>query len=160
MKVLLNIVNDIADVVRSIVCIKSTTRGRLDDRFFMSRADGGVDVRAKLRNNASLILGGYSARCLALLALYRTRLTGRHILLHDKVIAAEEAAAQKAHAPASDGRFAATCPTFEFEWGGKHRLTLCGTIARIKLATTASAAEYQRSGTTLAHAYARVHEEL
>jgi len=126
MKVLLNIVNDIADIVRRIAGKQSATCGHFDDRFFMPGADGRVDVRAKLRNGAPLIRGGYSARCLALLALYRTRLTGRHALLHDKVIAAEEAAAQKAHAPVSHGRFAATCATFEWEGDGKHRLACVG----------------------------------
>ena len=157
MKVLLNIVNDIADIVRRIAGKQSATCGHFDDRFFMSGADGRVDVRAKLRNGASLILGGYSARCLALLAPYRTRLTGRHALLHDKVIAAEEAAAQNAHAPASLGRFAATCPTFEWERDGKHRLSLCGTSPESSWRRPfSSAAEYQRSAsTTLAHACAR-----
>jgi len=79
MEVLLDVINDIADILRRNVGIQSTPRGRFDDRFIMSRADGGLDVRTKQRNDASLILGGYTARRLALLALYRARLTGRHL---------------------------------------------------------------------------------
>jgi hypothetical protein len=120
MEILLDVVNYVADILCRNVGIQSTARSRFDDRFIVSRADGGLDVRAKQRNDASLILGRYSARCLALLALYRTRLTGRHALLCDQMVAAEEPAAQGAQAPASGGRFAATCRALEFEWNGEH----------------------------------------
>jgi hypothetical protein len=122
MEVLLNVVNDIADILGRNVGIQSTTCGRLDDRFIVSWAYGGLDVRTKQRNDTSLILGRYSARCLALLALYRTGLTGRHSLLYDQMVAAEEPAAQGAKAPTSGGRFAATCRAFELEWNGEHLL--------------------------------------
>lgn len=74
----------------------------------MPRADGGPYVRAKERNDASLIVGGYSAGCLTSLALDDTRLTRRHAVLHHQVIVAEEPAAQGAYAPTNRDRFAAT----------------------------------------------------
>jgi hypothetical protein len=123
MEVLLDFINDVADILHRSVGIQPTPRGRFDDRFIMSRADGGLHVRAKQRNDASLIFGGYSARRL-LLALYRTRLTCRHALLRDQMIAAEEPAAQGTQAPANRGGFAATCRTLEFEWNGEH-LSAC-----------------------------------
>ena len=120
MEVLLNVINDVVDVQRTTVGTKSTARSRFDDRFIMSGADGGLDVRTKQRNDTSLILAGYSARCLALLALDGTRLTGRHALLHNQVIAAEQPAAEGTQAPARRGRFAATRRTLEFEWNEEH----------------------------------------
>jgi hypothetical protein len=120
MDVLLDFINDVADILHRNVGIQPTPRGRLDDRFIMSRTDGGLHVRAKQRNDASLIFGGYSARRLTLLALYGTGLTCRHTLLHDQMIAAEEPAAQGAQAPANRGRFAATRRALESEWNGEH----------------------------------------
>ena len=120
MEVLLDVINDLADVLRRNVGKQSTPRGRFDDRSIMSRAEGGLDVGAKKRNDASLILSGYSARCLTSLARYRTRLTGRHAILHDQMIPTEEAAAEDAQAPASCGRFTATGRTLEFKWNGEH----------------------------------------
>jgi len=107
-EVLLDVINDIADIRRRNVGIQSTPRGRFDDRFLMSRANSGLDIRTKQRNDASLIIRGYSTRCLASRALYRAQLTGRDSLLHEQMIAAEEAAAEGTQAPASRGRFAAT----------------------------------------------------
>ena len=124
MEVLLDVINDVADILRRNVGIQSTARSRSDDRFIMSRADGGLDVRTKQRNDTSLILTGYSARCLALLALYGTRLTRRHALFHDQMIAAEEPAAEGTQAPAGRGRFAATCRTLEFKWNREHLSSL------------------------------------
>ena len=120
MEVLLDVIDDLADVPRRNVGKQSAPRGRFDDRSVMSRADGGLDVGANKRNDASLILGGYSARCLTSLALYRTRLTRRHAILHDPMIAAEDAAAEDARAPASCGRFTATGRAREFQWNGEH----------------------------------------
>jgi hypothetical protein len=91
-----------------IVGVQSMACGLFDDGFIMLRADGGLNVSAEQGNDPILILCGYSAGCLASLALYRTRLTGRHALLHDQMIAAEDLAAQGAHAPANRGRSAAT----------------------------------------------------
>jgi hypothetical protein len=125
MEVLLDVVNDVADILRRNVGIQSTARTRFDDRFIVSRADGGLDVRAKQRNDASLILGRYSARCLALLALYRTRLAGRHALPYDQMVAAGEPAAQGAQAPANRRRLAPTGRTLEFEWNGEHLSSAC-----------------------------------
>jgi hypothetical protein len=124
MEVLLDVINDLADITRRNVGIQSMARGRFDDRFIMSRADGGVDVRTKQRHDPSLVLAGYSAQCLALLALNGTRLTRRHALVHDQMIAAEEAAAQDTQAPAGRGGFAATCRTLEFKWNREHLLAL------------------------------------
>ena len=120
MKVLLDVINDRGDIRRRNVGVQSTTCGRFDDGVVMSMADGGLDVGAKQRNHTSFILGGYSARCLTLLALYRARLARRHTLLHDQMIAAEEPAAAGAEAPASPRRFAATRRTLEFERNGEH----------------------------------------
>ena len=83
MEVLLNVVNDVADILGRNVSIQSTARSCFDDRFIMPWTDGGLDVRTKQRNDASLIITGYSAGCLTLLALYGTRLTRRHALFHD-----------------------------------------------------------------------------
>ena len=94
MEVLLDVINDVADILRRDVGIQSTARSRFNDRFIMSRANGGLNVHPKQRNDTSLILTGYSARCLALLALDGTRLTRRHALLHDQMIAAEEPAVE------------------------------------------------------------------
>lgn len=65
MEVLLDVINDVADILRRNAGIWSTPRGGFDDRPIMSRADGGLDVPAKQRNNAGLILGGWS-RCISL----------------------------------------------------------------------------------------------
>jgi hypothetical protein len=61
MEVLLDVINDVADILRRNVGRQPAPRGRLDDRLIMPRADGALDVRAKQRNDASLIIGGYSA---------------------------------------------------------------------------------------------------
>ena len=86
MEVLLDVINDVADILRRNVGMQSTARSCFHHRLIMSRADGGLDVRTQQRNDTSLILIGYSARCLALLALYGTRLTRRHVLFHDQMI--------------------------------------------------------------------------
>lgn len=75
MEVLLDGINDVADILRWNAGVQSTPRGRFDDRIIVCGTDGGLDIRAKERNDASLIRGGYSARCITLLALYGTRLT-------------------------------------------------------------------------------------
>jgi hypothetical protein len=59
MEVLLDVIDDVADILPRRV-MQSTPRGGLDDGPIMSGADGGLDVRAKQRDNAGLILGGYS----------------------------------------------------------------------------------------------------
>ena len=64
-EVLLDVINDVADISRRNVGIWSTPRGGLDDPPITSRTDGGLDVPAKQRNNAGLILGGWS-RCISL----------------------------------------------------------------------------------------------
>jgi hypothetical protein len=65
MEVLLDIVNDLADILRRNVGISSTPRGGFDDPRITSGTDGGLDVPAKQRNNAGLVLGGWS-RCISL----------------------------------------------------------------------------------------------
>jgi hypothetical protein len=57
MEILLDVVNDIADILRRHVGIQSTSRGRFGDRFIMSRANGSLDICTEQRNDASLIIG-------------------------------------------------------------------------------------------------------
>lgn len=125
MEVLLDVINDVVGIRRRNVAIQSTARSRFDDRGIMPRADGGPDVRTKQRNDSSLVFIGYSTRCLALLAFYGTRLTRRHALFHDKMIAAEEPAAEGTQAPAGRGRFAGTCRTLEVKWDSEHLIRNC-----------------------------------
>ncbi len=120
MKVLLDVINDLGNVHCRNVGMQSPTCGRFDDCFVMASADGGLDVRAQQLNDAGLIVGGHSARRFSALALYCARLTGRHALFHDQMIAAEQAATERTQAPSGRGRFAATCQTPEFEWNGEH----------------------------------------
>ena len=56
MEVLLDVIDYVADILPRRV-IQSTPRGGPDDGSIMSGADGGLDVRAKQGNDASLILG-------------------------------------------------------------------------------------------------------
>jgi hypothetical protein len=56
MEILLDVVNNIADILRH-VGIQSTPRGRFGDRFIMSRANGSLDICTEQRNDASLIIG-------------------------------------------------------------------------------------------------------
>lgn len=120
MEILLNVIDDLANIQGRIIGVQSTARGCFADGFLMSRTDRRLDIREKQRNDSVLISGGYFARCLASLALYRTRLTGPHSLLHDQMVAAEEPAAEGTQAPASRRRFAATCRTRDFKWNREH----------------------------------------
>ena len=133
-KVLLDVINDLAGTRCGIVCVQSTPCGRFDDRAMMAGADGGFDVRTKQRNDAILIRRGYITRYLTSITLYRTRLTSRHALFHEQMIATKEPAAEGARTPASRGRFAATRRTLEFEWNGEHLSAVLSEVARTRLA--------------------------
>ena len=120
MEILLDVIDDLVHIPNRIADMQTVTGGGFRNWLAVAWADSRFHVRTKQRNDAILVSGGYSARCLASLALYRARLTGRHALLYDQMIAAEEAAAQGTQAPASRARLAATCRALELEWNREH----------------------------------------
>lgn len=63
MEVLLDVINDIADMLRRKVGIESTPRGRFNDRFIMFRANGCFHIRTKQQTTQASL--NYSSRMLS-----------------------------------------------------------------------------------------------
>src|SRR5688572_28550956 len=90
MEILLDLIDDFFRVPDRIDYMQTVTGSGFSDRLVVAMASRRFHVRTNESYHANLFLRGYSARLLESFALCHARLTGRHALLEDDVIAAEQ----------------------------------------------------------------------